>query len=117
MHQDVLIRPKFDPSSNVSSAPVFLLLPISRYWFQDSIFGYLDRHFTQTSGVVMHICLDKIARKEKQTFAEDFVKLLTEDYGANINRTALETQTKNKRQSKVVLPLKEISKTTKLFER
>ncbi|KAG5891913.1 hypothetical protein JTB14_022663 [Gonioctena quinquepunctata] len=49
----------------------------------------------------------KSQEKQKQTFAEDFVKLLTEDYGANINRTALETQTKNKRQSKVVLPLKE----------
>ncbi|CAG9820722.1 unnamed protein product [Phaedon cochleariae] len=45
--------------------------------------------------------------KQKQTFAEDFVKLLTEDYGTTINRAALETQAKNKRQSKIVLPLKE----------
>lgn len=42
--------------------------------------------------------------KEKQTYAEDFLKLLTEDYTSSIARTALETQACKKRQSTVVLP-------------
>lgn len=45
--------------------------------------------------------------KEKQIFAEDFLKLLTEDYGASIARTALETCSREKRRKKTILPSKE----------
>lgn len=44
--------------------------------------------------------------KEKQKYAENFLKLLIEDYTSSVSRTALETQARKKRQSTVVLPSK-----------
>ncbi|XP_044764696.1 uncharacterized protein LOC123321292 [Coccinella septempunctata] len=45
--------------------------------------------------------------KTRQSHAEDIIKLLVEDSGTAINRAAIETQHRNKRHSKVVLPSKE----------
>lgn len=58
---------------------------------------------------VSQLCISISIReqnKEKQMFAEDFLKLLQEDYSTSVNRTALETQSRKKRQKKVVLPSK-----------
>ena len=46
----------------------------------------------------------KRQNKEKQTYVEDFLKLFVEDYAVSVNRTALETQARNKRQLKTILP-------------
>ena len=44
--------------------------------------------------------------KEKQTYVEDFIKLLTEDYAISISRTAMETQARNKLNVELILPSK-----------
>ncbi|KAL6254299.1 hypothetical protein P5V15_014345 [Pogonomyrmex californicus] len=40
----------------------------------------------------------------KMKAAENFLKLLRQDYGTSINRTVLETQMQRKRQKKIILP-------------
>lgn len=44
--------------------------------------------------------------KAQQSAAEDFVKLIAEDYPTSITRTALETQALNRRRTKTILPSK-----------
>lgn len=40
----------------------------------------------------------------KMKLAENFLKLLKQDYGTSVNRTVLETQMQRKRQKKIILP-------------
>ncbi|KAL6262001.1 hypothetical protein P5V15_007090 [Pogonomyrmex californicus] len=40
----------------------------------------------------------------KMKAAENFLKLLRQDYGTSVNRTVLETQMQRKRQRKIILP-------------
>lgn len=40
----------------------------------------------------------------KMKAAENFLKLLKQDYGISVNRTVLETQMQRKRQKKIILP-------------
>ncbi|XP_036150106.1 uncharacterized protein LOC118648017 isoform X2 [Monomorium pharaonis] len=40
----------------------------------------------------------------KMELAENFLKLLKQDYGTSVNRTVLETQMQQKRQKKIILP-------------
>lgn len=40
----------------------------------------------------------------KMKAAENFLKLLKQDYGISVNRTMLETQMQRKRQKKIILP-------------
>ncbi|XP_043275397.1 uncharacterized protein [Venturia canescens] len=56
------------------------------------------------------LCVSKYIKdqnKENQILTEDFIKLLTEDYGSSIARTALETCAREKRNKKIVLPTNE----------
>lgn len=59
----------------------------------------------QVGAIYISECIKK-KETEKKLAAEDFLKLLTEDYGISINRAVQETQSYRKRQKKIVLPLK-----------
>ncbi|XP_063993690.1 uncharacterized protein LOC135171231 isoform X2 [Diachasmimorpha longicaudata] len=55
----------------------------------------------------------KMEHVEQQRRVEDFLKLLSEDFGTSINRVVTETQTRNNRRKEVILPTTEDIK--KLF--
>lgn len=60
----------------------------------------------QVGNTLITECIKKSDNSKKQV-TEDLLKLLKEDYSASISRTALETQSRQKRQRKDLLPTTE----------
>ncbi|VEN50567.1 unnamed protein product [Callosobruchus maculatus] len=55
-------------------------------------------------GTYFITCCIKTNEVEKQRNAENFLKLLVDDYTVSVNKAAVETLAQNKRQKKVILP-------------
>lgn len=70
-----------------------------------SLATYLGTMLKQVGKLCVTIGI-KREDKAQQSVAEDFVKLIAEDYPTSITRTALETQALNKRRTKIILPSK-----------